>query len=92
MRDRLHRIQMGMHQAEFDVANEKEFRGLDDFAAVFQPFPQGLNVCVKSLFSFEEDRLISWNIWSPQFGTGGIKYDVSLMAYDCFHMSQKGHR
>lgn len=42
--ERYHRIQMEMHQAERDVADAKEFKNLDEFAAVFQPFPEGLSV------------------------------------------------
>lgn len=48
--ERYHRIQLEMHEAENDVANAKEFRGLNEFAAVFQPFPKGLNVSHVSEF------------------------------------------
>lgn len=44
MRERYHRIQMEMHDVERELTLEKEFQGLNDFAAVFQPFPKGLNV------------------------------------------------
>lgn len=43
--ERYHRIQMAMHDAEYEVTLAKEFRNLEEFAAVFQPFPKGLTVC-----------------------------------------------
>lgn len=43
--ERYHRIQLEIHRAENSVALMKEFRGLKEFAVVFQPWPEGLNVC-----------------------------------------------
>lgn len=42
--DRYHRIQVEMHEVEREVADAKEFKNLNEFAAVFQPFPEGLSV------------------------------------------------
>lgn len=39
-----HRIQAEMHDAEFIVAQMKEFRNLKEFAVVFQPWPVELSV------------------------------------------------
>lgn len=44
MQEYLHGIQLAMHDAEESVTHEKEFQNLKEFAAVFQPFPKGLNV------------------------------------------------
>lgn len=39
-----HRIQKEMHMAEYVVSESKEFRNLKEFAVVYQPWPEGLNV------------------------------------------------
>lgn len=39
-----HRIQEEMHDVEYNVAQMKEFRNLDEFAAVYQPWSVGLSV------------------------------------------------
>lgn len=39
-----HRIQEEMHDVEYNVAQMKEFRNLDEFAVVYQPWSVGLNV------------------------------------------------
>lgn len=42
--EKYHQIQSEIHQAEESVASMKEFRNLKEFAVVFQPWPEGLNV------------------------------------------------
>lgn len=42
-----HRIQEEMHDVEYNVAQMKEFRNLDEFAVVYQPWPVELNVIFK---------------------------------------------
>lgn len=44
--EQYHRIQIEMQKMEEEVVNLKEFRNLNEFAAVFQPWPMGLNVCI----------------------------------------------
>ncbi|XP_039429002.1 phospholipase B1, membrane-associated-like [Culex pipiens pallens] len=65
---RWHRIQDGMVQAEREVAKLDEFRRLDEFAVMYQP-------------------------WSTEISLkmNGREVDHTLLAYDCFHMSQKGN-
>ncbi|XP_055597334.1 phospholipase B1, membrane-associated-like [Uranotaenia lowii] len=67
-RDRWRRIQQQMIKAEVEVSEMDEFRRLDEFAVVHQP-------------------------WSTQLTLkmNGKDVDYSLLAYDCFHMSQKGN-
>jgi hypothetical protein len=67
-RQRWQNIQNEFVRVEAEVAKSKEFRGLDEFAVVYQPWSTKLSLNV-------DNR-----------GT-----DLSLLAYDCFHMSQKGN-
>lgn len=39
-----HRIQEEMHDVEYNVAQMKEFRNLDEFAVVYQPWSVDLSV------------------------------------------------
>lgn len=57
-----HRIQAEMHEAEFNVAQMKEFRNLKEFAAVFQPWPVGLNVSLN--FFYSKNFGFDWNFVS----------------------------
>uniref|UniRef100_A0A182MTA8 Uncharacterized protein n=1 Tax=Anopheles culicifacies TaxID=139723 RepID=A0A182MTA8_9DIPT len=66
-RARWARIQMQYRKVEEEVAMMDEFRGLDEFAVVHQPWTRNLSLMK------------------------GNEVDYSLLSYDCFHMSQKGH-
>lgn len=65
---RLQNIQYDFIRAEEEVAKSSEFRGLKEFAVVYQPLTTNFSVLTKK-----------------------GKVDLSLLSYDCFHMSQKGH-
>ncbi|XP_053684874.1 phospholipase B1, membrane-associated-like [Sabethes cyaneus] len=67
-RARWRRIQEEMVQVEMEVAKLDEFRRLDEFAVVHQPW--STNISLKM---------------------NGRSVDYTLLAYDCFHMSQKGN-
>ncbi|XP_021707467.1 phospholipase B1, membrane-associated [Aedes aegypti] len=66
-RSRWARIQKQYKKVEEEVPLMDEFRGLDEFAVVHQPWTKRL--------SLNDDK--------------GV--DFTLLSYDCFHMSQKGH-
>lgn len=66
--ERYRRIHEEFSRVEEEVSQDPEFRGLKEFAVVFQPLTRN--------FSME---------------TEDAKVDYSLLAYDCFHMSQKGN-
>ncbi|EAT42506.1 AAEL005957-PA [Aedes aegypti] len=61
-------IQEGMVKVEKEVSQMDEFRRLDGFAVVYQPWSTHLSLKMN-----------------------GRDVDYSLLAYDCFHMSQKGN-
>lgn len=44
-----HHIQSEVHDAEFSVAEMKEFRNLKEFAVVYQPWPVELNVSLQCI-------------------------------------------
>lgn len=95
--ERYHLIQQEVHRSEQSVAAMKEFRNLKEFAVVFQPWPEQLTVNFRSLFR----TILNLNSKFPlfylffyfcfQFETDERAFDYSLLAVDCFHMSQKGH-
>ncbi|XP_055693017.1 phospholipase B1, membrane-associated-like [Lutzomyia longipalpis] len=68
LRQRLRNIQQEFIRAEAEVAQYDEFKGLQEFAVVYQPFSRNLSIKTKD-----------------------EKTDYSLLAFDCFHMSQKAH-
>lgn len=68
MKKRIQRIQHNFIKAEENVAKLKEFRGLKEFAVVYQPLTKNFTVAMDN-----------------------GKVDLSLLSYDCFHMSQKGN-
>ncbi|XP_065084834.1 phospholipase B1, membrane-associated-like [Ochlerotatus camptorhynchus] len=67
-RQRWRAIQEGMIKVEEEVSQMDEFRRLDEFAVVYQPWSTHISLKMN-----------------------GREVDYSLLAYDCFHMSQKGN-
>ncbi|XP_058832471.1 phospholipase B1, membrane-associated-like [Topomyia yanbarensis] len=67
-RTRWRTIQEKMAEVEEEVVKMDEFRRLDEFAAIHQPWSTKLSLKMN-----------------------GRDVDYSLLAYDCFHMSQKGN-
>ncbi|XP_037033341.1 phospholipase B1, membrane-associated-like [Bradysia coprophila] len=68
LQERYSVIQRKMQDIEEEVASMKEFRGLKEFAVMYQPFSRRLNLSTET-----------------------SSHDFSLLAFDCFHMSQKGN-
>lgn len=62
------KIQEAFIQVEQEVSLLNEFRNLQEFAVVYQPFTLNMTI-----------------------GPSAVTSDYSFLAYDCFHMSQKGH-
>lgn len=50
LKELYHRIQVEVHEAEYSVAQMKEFQNHREFAVVFQPFTTGLSVRFFVLF------------------------------------------
>lgn len=61
LQERYSLIQRKMQDVEEDVGNMKEFRGLKEFAVMFQPFSRRLNVTV--LHKILKNILNSYNIF-----------------------------
>lgn len=68
LRKKYNKIQKEVIKVEKSVAMADEFRNLDDFTVVYQPWSLGIEV----------------------FDKKG-QFDYSLVATDCFHLSQKGN-
>ncbi|XP_070504214.1 phospholipase B1, membrane-associated-like [Chironomus tepperi] len=66
-RERWKKIQRQFISVEEEVAKLDEFRRLDEFAVMYQPFTKNISIIVDG------------------------KRDLSLLSFDCFHLSQKGH-
>lgn len=66
-RERWQKIQHQFVRVEEEVAKLQEFRGLDEFAVMYQPWSTNVSLNVDG------------------------KRDLSLLSFDCFHLSQKGN-
>ncbi|KAG5672555.1 hypothetical protein PVAND_002673 [Polypedilum vanderplanki] len=66
-RERWMKIQQRFIQVEEEVAKSEEFRRLDEFAVMYQPWSTNVSLIVDG------------------------KRDLSLLSFDCFHLSQKGN-
>lgn len=96
-RQRFHEIQLRMRAVEAEVAAMDEFQNLAGFAVVHQPFSWELSVRmfgVRPMFMCARMAMFYCMLFSAfclQLKTDASNDDTSLLAYDCFHMSQKGH-
>ena len=78
LQETYHRIQTKMQIVEKEVAEMKEFRGLREFAVVYQPFTTGISVIIYFII-FILNILILFEISS-------LKQISRIMIYPCWHL------